>query len=268
MALRSHRGFEKAIVTGAAGKISSAVAERLAAGGTRLILMDRDAEGLAAVGERIGADRVESVVAVDFTDLEALDAAIGEIVRDHPDVDLLVAGAGLDRAQTFKAFDWRQARDDFNVNTLANLVLLQHLAPAMSARGRGHVTVIASLAALIGTPYEGVYSATKAALSRLTDSARAELRGSGVTFTAVYPGFIDTPLMWANAYDHPYVVPLEEAADRIHAATLKRKSAIYFPARERLRIAAGGLLPVGLRDRVAKQAMNAEVARNLGRPEG
>lgn len=265
MALRSRRGFDKAIVTGAAGKISSAVAERLASGGTKLILMDRDAEGLATVAERIGAGRVAESVAVDFADLEALDTAVAAIVREHPDVDLLVAGAGLDRAQSFTAFDWRQARDDFNVNTLANLVLLQHLAPAMAARGRGHATMIASLAALIGTPYEGVYSATKAALSRLTDSARAELRGSGVTFTAVYPGFIDTPLMWANAYDHPYVVPLDEAADRIHAATLKRKTAIYFPARERLRIAAGGLLPTGLRDRVTKQAMNADVTRGLGR---
>ena len=226
--------------------------------------MDRDADGLAAVADRLGVLTDVECVPVDFTDLEALDVAVAAIVRDHPDVDLLVAGAGLDRAQSFKAFDWRQARDDFNVNTLSNLVLLQHLVPAMTARGGGHVTAIASLAALIGTPYEGVYSATKAALSRLIDSARAELRGSGVTFTAVYPGFIDTPLMWANAYEHPYVVSLDEAADRIHAATIKRKTTIYFPARERLRIAAGGLLPAAMRDRVTKQAMNEEIARRLG----
>ncbi|MBI5310378.1 MAG: SDR family NAD(P)-dependent oxidoreductase, partial [Actinobacteria bacterium] len=232
-------------------------------GGTRLILTDRDAGGLAAVAERLGTNAVIECLPVDFTDLEVVDATIAKIVAEHPDIDLLVAVAGLDRGQTFTDFDWRRAREDFNVNTLANLVLLQHLVPAMTARGRGHVTAIASLAALIGTPYEGVYSATKAALGRLLDSARGELRGSGVTFTTVYPGFIDTPLMWANVYEHPYVVPLDEAADRIHEATVKRKAEIYFPARERLRIAAGRLLPAWLRDRIAKRAMNADVAGKL-----
>lgn len=253
--------FEKAIVTGAAGGICSAIAGRLAAAGTRLILIDRDVEGLDAVAHGLPEGTVAETVAVDFTDLEALDAEVARLVAAHPDIDLLLGGAGLDRAQSILSFDWRQARDDFSVNTFANLVLMQHLAPVMHKRGRGHATFIVSLAALIGTPYEGVYSSTKAALSRFADSMRAELRGSGVTVTAVYPGFIDTPLMWNNAYEHPYVVPLDEAADRIYAATLKRAPEIFFPKRERLRIAAGRLLPASLRDRITSDAMNSDAVR-------
>ena len=55
---------------------------------------------------------------LDFADLEAVDAAAAELVAEHPDIDLLIACAGLDRAQSLLAFDWRQARDDFTVNSL------------------------------------------------------------------------------------------------------------------------------------------------------
>lgn len=259
-----HEPFKKALVTGGAGKICSEVAALLAADGTDLILLDRDADGLEAVAARLRGSVSVECVAVDFADLEALEAVAIDLTARHSDIDLVLAGAGVDRGQSMLNFDWRQARDDFQINTLANLVLMQNLLPGMVARGDGHVTAIASLAALIGTPYEGVYSATKAALARLMDSARGELRGTGVTFTTVFPGFIDTPLMWANVYKHPYVVPLREAAERIHAATLKRRSHLHFPARERARIALAHFIPTALADRMAKDAMDDDVARGLG----
>jgi short-subunit dehydrogenase len=260
---RRERAFKKAVVTGGAGRICGELASLCAADGTALVLVDRDAEGLERIAEPLRAQVDVSCVPVDFADLDALDAVANSIAQQHTDIDLLIAGAGVDRAQSLLNFDWRQARDDFNINTLANLVLLEQLLPAMTRRGGGHVTTIASLAALIGTPYEGVYSATKAALGRLMESARGELRDTGVTFTTAYPGFIDTPLMWANAYKHPYVVPLREAAERIYAATLRRKATVHFPLRERLRIAGGSLLPTRLRDRIAKDAMNPQVAAQL-----
>lgn len=253
------RPYRKALVTGGAGRICSEVAKLLAGDGTELILLDRDAEGLERVAAGLRGQVPVEAHAVDFADLDALDAVAGDLIERHPDIDLLFGGAGVDRHQSMLEFDWRQARDDFNINTLANLVLMQRLLPGMAARGEGHVTVIASLAALIGTPYEGVYSGTKAALSRLMDAARGELRGTGVTFTTVFPGFIDTPLMWANAYKHPYVVPLREAAERIHEATLKRRTRVHFPLQERARIAMSYVMPAAITDRIAKSAMNEEV---------
>ncbi len=260
---RRDRAFKKAVITGAAGRICGELASLCADDGTALVLLDRDAAGLERTAERLRPRVAVECVAVDFADLDALDEVAAGIVERHPDTDLLLAGAGVDRGQSLLNFDWRQARDDFNINTLANLVLLENVLPAMTARGAGHVTAIASLAALIGTPYEGVYSATKAALGRLMESARGELRDTGVTFTTAYPGFIDTPLMWANVYKHPYVVPLRDAAERIYLATLKRRATVHFPLRERLRIAGGGLLPARLRDHLAKDAMDPAVAARL-----
>ena len=73
----------------------------------------------------------------------------------------------------------------------------------MARRGGGHVTAIVSLAGLVGMPYEAPYSGSKAALAAIAESARAELEPEGITFTAVFPGFVDTPMFRANAFKTP-----------------------------------------------------------------
>ena len=192
--LRGERRFAKALVTGAAGGMGTELARLAAEDETSLVLVDRDADGLSRLAAELGDGAEVATLELDLADLEAVDAATAELLAEHPDIDLLIAAAGLDRAQSLLAFDWRQARDDFTVNSLANLVLLSHLAPAMAKRGGGHVTAIASLAGLIGMPYEAPYSGSKAALAAITESARAELEPEGLTFTAVFPGFVDTPM--------------------------------------------------------------------------
>ena len=134
-------------------------------------------------------------------------------------------------------FDWRQARDDFSVNALSSLVLLSRLAPRMAERGGGHVTAIASLAALSGLPYEAAYSGSKAALVNIVESARAELGPRGVTFTTVFPGFVDTEMFRAQRLQAHLLDPRA----RCRGAHLPRLARA--PARARLpgpRVREGG----------------------------
>ncbi len=254
--LRAHRRFAKALVTGAAGGLGTELGRLLAEDRTSLVLLDRDAGGLSRVAAELGGGVEVATLQVDFADLEAVDAAAEQLVAEHPDIDLLIAGAGLDRAQSLLAFDWRQARDDFTVNSLSNLVLLSHLAPAMAERGSGHVTAIVSLAGLIGMPYEAPYSGSKAALAAIAESARAELEPEGITFTAVFPGFVDTPMFRANAFKHTYSIPPRDAAERIYLATLRRRESLHFPVREHLKLRLARLLPARLRDPMTRRAMN------------
>jgi short-subunit dehydrogenase/catechol 2,3-dioxygenase-like lactoylglutathione lyase family enzyme len=254
--LRQERRFGKAVITGAAGGIGTELARLAAEDGTPLVLMDRQGTGLPELAAELGG-QVEIVTReVDFTDLEAVDGAAAEIVGEHRDIDLLVAGAGLDRAQSLLAFDWRQAQDDFKVNALANLVLLSHLIPAMAGRGIGHVTAIVSLAGLVGLPYEAPYSGSKAALATIADSARAELEPHGITFTAVFPGFVDTPMFRANAFKHTYSLTPRDAAERIYVASLRRRERLGFPAVQYARTRLAAMLPARLRDPLARKAMN------------
>jgi len=253
--LRQEKRFGKAVITGAAGGIGRELARLAAEDGTSIVLMDRPEAAVGKLsGELGGADVATSEA--DFADLEAVDRAAAELVAEHPDVDLLIAGAGLDRAQSMLDFDWRQAREDFHVNALSNLVLLSHLAPAMAERGRGHVTAIASLAGLLGMPYEAAYSGSKAALATFAQSARAELEPRGITFTEVFPGFVDTPMFRGNAFKHTYSIPPREAAELIYMATLKRRERLGFPAREYVRARLAAMLPARLRDPLTRAAMN------------
>jgi short-subunit dehydrogenase/catechol 2,3-dioxygenase-like lactoylglutathione lyase family enzyme len=252
---RAERRFAKALVTGAAGGLGTELCRLAAEDGTSLVLLDRDAEGLSRLAAELG-DGVEATLEVDFADLEAVDEATAGLVAEHADIDLVIAGAGLDRAQSLLAFDWRQARDDFTVNSLSNLVLLSHLGPAMVGRGGGHVTAIVSLAGLIGMPYEAPYSGSKAALAAIAQSARAELAPHGITFTAVFPGFVDTPMFRANAFKHTYRIPPRDAAERIYMATLRRRETLAFPAREHVKVRLARLLPARLRDPIVRNAMD------------
>jgi short-subunit dehydrogenase/catechol 2,3-dioxygenase-like lactoylglutathione lyase family enzyme len=269
--LRAGRRFAKALITGATGGLGTELARLLAEDGTELVLCDRDAAGLSELEAELGRRVEVATLQSDFADPEAVDVAGSRVTAEHPEVDLLVAGAGLDRAQSLLDFDWRQARDDFAVNSLANLVLLSHLAPAMAAHDGGHVTAIVSLAAMIGMPYEAAYSASKAALAAIAESGHAELEPRGITFTAAFPGFVDTPMYRANAFrkprtgglrhrlrlgvGSPYPIPPRDAAERIYMATLKRRHAVYFPARERLKLELARALPSRLRSALTRRAI-------------
>ena len=254
--LRGERRFTKALVTGAAGGLGTELCRLLAEDRTSLVLLDRDRTGLARLAEEL-RDGVEVAThQLDLADLESVDARMAELAAAHPDADLLIASAGLDRAQSLLAFDWRQARDDFAVNALSNLVLLADLVPNMAARGGGHVTAIASLAGLVGMPYEAPYSASKAALATIIESARAELSPRGITFTAVFPGFVDTAMFRANAFKHPYSIVPRDAAERIYMATLQRRETLHFPAREHAKLRLARALPAWVRDQITRRAMN------------
>jgi short-subunit dehydrogenase/catechol 2,3-dioxygenase-like lactoylglutathione lyase family enzyme len=254
--VRRDSRFAKALITGAAGGIGTELARLAAEDGTSLLLADRPGAGLADLAAELGAGAGVATLEVDFTDLESVDAAAADLVAKHPDLDLLIAGAGLDRAQSMLAFDWRQAQEDFSVNALANLVLLSHLAPAMARGNGGHVTAIVSLAGLVGMPYEAAYSGSKAALATIADSARAELEPRGITFTAVFPGFVDTPMFRANAFKHTYSLTPRDAAERIYVATLQRRERLGFPAGEYAKARLAALLPARIRDRLTRSAMN------------
>jgi short-subunit dehydrogenase len=252
--VRRGRSFDRALVTGAVGGLGSELCRLAAEDGTDLVLMDRDREGLARLGSELEGQVELTRREVDFSDLEAVDEAATALAE--LELDLVIACAGLDRAQSLLRFDWRQARDDFAVNSLSNLVLLARLLPGMAERGEGHVTAISSLAGLVGMPYETPYSASKAALASIVESARAELGPRGITFTAVFPGFVDTPMFRANAFKHAYFIPPRDAAERIYMATIRRRETLAFPATEHAKVRLAAMLPARLRDRLTRRAMN------------
>ena len=180
-----------AIVTGAAQGIGEAAARRLVREGVgRLLLIDRNAEGLGAVAASLDGAEVRTL-ALDLADAEALRARLGEAVAELGSVDVLVNAAGAtDRGGLLDTgaatFDKLMA-----VNARAPFLTMQAVAPAMP-RGSAIVNV-ASMLAHGGPPFLLAYAASKAALVTLTKGAANTLKRDGVRVFAINLGWTVTP---------------------------------------------------------------------------
>jgi len=246
--------FRRAFVTGAAGDHGSELCRLLAAGGTDLVLLDRDEERLAALVTELEARVAVRPLLVDLLDHEATERALREALAAGR-VDLAVLNAGVDHPLRLAAFDWRSAVEDIDANLSANLVLLAQLVPHMLSRGGGHLGVVSSLGGLGGFPFETTYCASKAGLAVLAEGARAELEPRGITVTTIFPGFLQGRMIADNAFEVPSAVPMPRAAGLVLRALEERRPTLAFPRRTHALMRLSTWLPTRLRDRIARQAM-------------
>lgn len=172
-----------ALVTGASGGIGLELARLLAAQGHELHLVARRADALEAAAAELGRDRVR-VHAADLTRPGAA-AALAEAV---PRVDVLVNNAGVGNFGPFAEADLDRTLGMIQLNVAALTELTRRYLPGMVATGRGRVLNVASTAAFQPGPLMAVYYATKAYVLSFSEALAEELRGSGVTVTALCPG--------------------------------------------------------------------------------
>lgn len=200
-----------AVLTGAASGIGEQLAHGLAARGTHLVLLDRDAAGLASVAAAIRARHpgldVDTVV-VDLAELAALPAVVEEILAAHPRVDLLVNNAGVALAGRFEQvaaeeFDWL-----LDVNFRAPVVLTRLFLPALLRTPGSHLANMSSLFGLVAPPGQVAYATSKFALRGFTEALRHELEGR-VGVTVVHPSGVRTGI--ARSARLPAGVALDQA---------------------------------------------------------
>jgi short-subunit dehydrogenase len=184
-----------AVVTGAASGIGAALAPLLAARGTDLVLLDRDAGRLDGVAASIRAAHparsVDTVVA-DLADAGQLADAAGRIVAGHPGTTLLVNNAGVALGGRFdqvtvEEFDWV-----LDVNFRAAVRLTHALLPTLKAHPGSHLVNVSSIFGIMGPAGQAAYSSSKFALRGFTEVLRHELAEDGVGVTSVHPGGIAT----------------------------------------------------------------------------
>ena len=177
-----------ALVTGASSGIGLEISRVLAPMVDRLVVTGRQVEALRDLEQELG-DIVEvEVIVADLSTESGVDSLIGEA----GDVDLLVnnAGYGLYGRLVDQDPDGVLGIVDVNVRALTRLG--HHYAAKMKARGEGRILNVASIAAFQPGPGLAVYCASKAYVLSLSRAMSAELRGSGVTVTALCPGYVET----------------------------------------------------------------------------
>ncbi|ABP54843.1 short-chain dehydrogenase/reductase SDR [Salinispora tropica CNB-440] len=184
-----------AVVTGAASGIGAALAHGLAARGSDLVLLDRDAERLATVVGMIRAAypgrRVDPVV-VDLADAAATAGAAEQVRVRHPRIRLLVNNAGVALGGRFDQVTLDEFQWVVDINFRAVVQLTHALLPALKAETGSHLVNVSSLFGLIAPPGQAAYSATKFAVRGFTEALRHELVADGVGVTSVHPGGIAT----------------------------------------------------------------------------
>jgi short-subunit dehydrogenase len=116
----------------------------------------------------------------------------------------------------------------------------------MVARGRGQIAVISSLAGFAAWPGAPAYSASKAAVRVYAEALHGALAHSGVTVTAVCPGFIETPMTAVNGYKMPFMMRPDRAADLIVRGLAAGRPRLCFPLRTYVFAALPGFLPAVL----------------------
>lgn len=183
-----------AIITGAARGIGRAIAERLAADGLRVAIVDIDGAAATATAQAIGERAM--AIACDITDSAAVNAMVWHVVGTWGRADVLVNNAGVagpNKPLTEVTDDeWHRVR---NINLDAVFFCCRAVVPQMRAQDWGRIVTIASIAGKEGNPNLGAYSATKAAVIGLTKSLGKELATTNIRVNCVTPAVIETEIL-------------------------------------------------------------------------
>jgi short-subunit dehydrogenase len=220
--------------------------------GYALSLFGRDVPRLSAIADacRTTAGTVE-IFNHDVTDAEAMSAALS-ILDSRIPVDILIANAGLGGGEALappagESLDLARRIADVNLFGVINSVA--SLNGSLTARGKGHIVIISSMAGLQGLAESPVYSASKAAVRIYGEGLRRLLAPKGVRVSVVVPGFVTTPMSQSLPFRRPFEWTAERAAARIVRGIERNEAEIVFPWQLHLLSRTIGWLPLRLRDR-------------------
>ena len=209
-----------ALVTGASAGIGREFAHQLAARRHDLVLVARDRGRLEQLAAELTSRYAVSaeVLVADLSDRSALQAVADRVADRERPVDVLVNNAGYGQRRSFLRNDLAVEEAAFDVLTRAVLVLSHAAGVAMRERGRGHIVNVSSVAGFIAS---GSYSAAKAWVTTFSEGLASELAGSGVTVTALCPGFTNTEFQQRAGLSKPgpeflWLDPQKLVADGLH----------------------------------------------------
>ncbi|MGQ0511855.1 MAG: 3-hydroxybutyrate dehydrogenase [Betaproteobacteria bacterium] len=180
-----------AVVTGAASGIGLACAERLAAEGMKVVLADMNEKAGAEHAKRLGG----RFVAADLSQRAGCRKLADEVLRLHGTVHVLVNNAGFQHVSPIEDFPEDQWDRMIALMLTAPFLLTRYLWPAMKQQKWGRVVNIASIHALVASPFKVGYISAKHGLVGLTRTAALEGGEHGITVNAICPAYVRTPLV-------------------------------------------------------------------------
>ena len=235
--ISSKKAFKDNVVllTGASMGIGEQIAYQLADQGALLMLAARSADKLALVAEecrRRGAKA--EYFAVDLMEQAQCEQLVSHTMAAYERIDTLLYNAGKGYPRRFdKLPDLSSIHNEIKLNYLGLVSCVYYALPHLKTT-QGRIVAVSSFGSFVGIPGTGGYNASKHALRGFLNTVRAELLGTGVTVTIVYPGAVSTPrlreTMGKNIERVPTMTPERCAQLTVQAGAQRRRELVMTAA--------------------------------------
>ena len=221
------------LITGASSGLGAEMARQLAALGHDLALCARRTDRLEELAAQVTTAHPDRRVVVKQLDVNEHDTVF-EVFRAFHDelgtIDRIVVNAGLGKGQPLGTGRFDANRETAMTNFVAALAQTEAAAEILRAQGRGHLVMVSSISALRGMPGNTTtYAATKAGVAHLAEGFRADVMGTPITVTVLYPGYIVSE-MSATSRATPLVASTERGVRAMVAAMEKGRPSARVPA--------------------------------------
>ena len=217
---------ETALITGGAQGIGLACARKLSASGSKIILLDTDAEALENAKDQFEGQSIRTFTA-DITDYATIEDVIKRIDQGCSPITQMVNSAGIAGPnailEEYPTEDWQKIID---INLTGSFHILKAVLPGMKSRGYGRIVMVASVAGKDGNPNASAYSASKAGVIGLTKSAGKECAKIDISINCITPAAAKTRIFDQMNQEHiEYMLSMiprgrflkvEEAADMVN----------------------------------------------------
>ncbi|WP_108682552.1 SDR family oxidoreductase [Methyloceanibacter sp. wino2] len=220
--------WRTAWIVGASSGLGAALAKLLDGRVETVAISARSADNLNAMQE---ASQTLIAYPLDITDANAVARCYQDIEDKAGKIDLVVLSAGTWEMVLPPDIDPEVFKSSMDVNFMGVVNVLAQVVPDMMRREAGQIAIISSVAGYRGLPKAAAYGSTKAALINVAESLHPELAAKGVTLSIVNPGFVDTPMTAVNDFPMPFLMPVDDAAQRLLRGLERKAYEITFPRR-------------------------------------
>jgi short-subunit dehydrogenase len=249
-----------ALITGGSRGLGLEIAKQICAHGGKVALLARNPEELDRARNDLNHYRTEVLtIECDLLDSRQIQSAVQEMLQHFRKIDILINNAGIIEVGPLAHMQFKDFDRAMRLHFWAPFMLYWLIAPQMRARGGGRIINIASIGGRVAVPHMAPYSASKFALTGLSDSVRAELARDKIYVTTVTPGMMRTgsdvhakfkgdhaaEFRWFNlANNLPFAsISVERAARKILNACRRGKPNLVMPVTAYFIIAANAVFP-------------------------
>lgn len=207
-------------ITGASSGIGQALAWRFYQAGYSLALVARRTHEveLWTSSRKISAERYQ-IYSADVSIADSIVAAGHSCLERQGIPDVVIACAGISvGVDTAQRVDIDVIAKTFATNNVGTAATFHPFLQAMVNRGSGVLVGIGSVNGIRGLPGHGANCPSKAAMISYCECLRGELRGTGVKVVTLCPGYVDTPLTQKNAYSMPFLMAVDDFAEKAFSA--------------------------------------------------